>query len=203
MSGRNLAIEVLFNGVFWLWLLGLVPAAVVTVLKGRWAVFFAGWLTLGITWFVGALSLADPDSGWARRFYGEGRLARATDPVRHPLSARTAALWVAGTACLFLATGLIASRPAPIIGVDGSALQYSVGSSFLDSSPQPCQRHAQSWTCDVYDSEDSGDVPYRVKMHRLGCWTATRIGSFGEPSEKRLSGCVTIWDEIRLLDAIL
>jgi hypothetical protein len=203
VSGGSLAIEVLFNGVFWPWLLGLVPAAVVTLLKGRLALFCVGWLTLGLTWFVGALSLADPGSAWARRFYGEERLARAADPERHPLPGRTAALWVAGIVSLFLVVGLLASRPTPVTGVDGTALQYSVGGSFLDSSAQPCQRRARGWTCGVYDSDVSGDVPYRVKMHRLGCWTATRIGSFGDPSERRLTGCVTIWDEIRLFNAIL
>ena len=73
--------ELLLNGVFWLWLPALVPAAVVTVLKGRLLLFFAGWLTLGVTWLVGALPLADPGSAWAKRFYGEDRLARAIDPV--------------------------------------------------------------------------------------------------------------------------
>lgn len=193
MSFVGLLLEVQLYGAFGLWLLGLAPAAVVAVLKGRLLYFFLGWITFGITWFVGALSPADPDSLWARRFYGEN----------HPRSAHTSAAWLFGSLALLLAVGLFAARPVPVLGVDGRALQYSVDGGGFSSSSDACAREDGAWTCQVYDSNLSGSVPYRVEMRRFGCWTATRSGWASEESPQRLSGCITIWDEIRLLNTIL
>jgi hypothetical protein len=200
----GLAIDTLIFGAFWLWLLALFPAAIVTVLKGRWLFFVTGWLLLGITWFIGALTLADPDSDWARRFYGEERLARAADPIRHPRPHRVTALWLSGSLALLLAIGLLAARPTPVIGVDGRALQYSVGGGNLGFPTQPCRHDADgAWSCTVWDNGYSSTVAYRVKVHHLGCWTATRAGWSAEGSAKRLSGCITVWDHFRLLDGAL
>lgn len=69
-----LAFEVPFFGTLLLGLLALVPAAVITLAKGRTLLFLCGWLTLGIPWIVGAIALAPPESSWAQRFYGEERL---------------------------------------------------------------------------------------------------------------------------------
>jgi hypothetical protein len=49
----------------------------VTALKGQWALFFAGWLTVGVVWWIAALRLARPGSWWARRLYGPDKFARA------------------------------------------------------------------------------------------------------------------------------
>lgn len=175
MNGGDLPLEVLFNGVFWLWLLALVPAAVVTLTKGRLLLFFAGWVTFGLTWLIGA------------------RPARAS------------AAWIAGAVAALLVVGLFAARPAPVVGIDGSALQYSVESGPLSFDTRPCEQLADHlWRCRAADEEASGTVPYRVKTRRLGCWTATRIGpEFGDESRRRLSGCVTIWDQLRLWDSLL
>jgi hypothetical protein len=195
--------EVLIFGAIWIWLVGLMPAALICVLKGRLLLFFTGFLTLGITWFLGAIPLADAGSEWARRFYGEERLARATDPVRHPLPGRTAAYWLSGSLVLLLVVGLVSARPTPIIGVDGEALQYSVdGGSLFDS--QPCPHEANgTWTCAVYDNAYSSTVSYRVRVGELGCWTADRSAPPGESSPERLSGCLTVWDQVRLFDQLL
>lgn len=204
MNG-TLPVEVLFNGVLLLYPLALIPAAVVTILKSRLSLFFTGFLTLGLTWLIGALMLADPESDWARWFYGEEKLARAGDPVRYPRPARTTVLMTAGVAALLFAVGLLASRPAPVIGVHGKALQYSVGGGNLGSSMPPCHPAGDGvWSCERYDDGFSGTVPYDVKVNGLGCWRAVRVGpSPGEGAEERLSGCITIWDEIRLMNAIL
>ncbi|HEX5714087.1 MAG TPA: hypothetical protein VFX85_12305 [Solirubrobacterales bacterium] len=62
----NAALEVIAHGVFWLWLLALLPVAVISVLKDRLLMFAGGWLTLGITWFIAALWRADDGtSRWA------------------------------------------------------------------------------------------------------------------------------------------
>jgi hypothetical protein len=46
-------------------------------LKRQWLLFAAGWLTIGLVWWIASLRLARPDSWWARRFYGQDKLARA------------------------------------------------------------------------------------------------------------------------------
>lgn len=201
----TLPVEVLFNGAFLLYPLALLPAAVVTLLKGRLSLFFTGFLTFGLTWLIGALMLADQESDWARWFYGEEKLARASDPVRYPRPARTTVLIISGVVALLLAVGLLASRPAPVIGVHGKALQYSVGGGNLGSSMPPCRPAGDGvWSCQRYDDGFSGTVSYEVKVDGLGCWRGVRVGATpGEGAEKRPSGCITVWDEIRLMNAIL
>lgn len=51
----------------------------VTALKRHWLLFVAGWLTVGVVWWIAALRLARPESWWARRFYGPEKLARARE----------------------------------------------------------------------------------------------------------------------------
>lgn len=60
-----------------LWVVLIVAPATITALKGQWALFAAGWLTLGTVWWITAPRLARPKSWWARRFYGRNKLARA------------------------------------------------------------------------------------------------------------------------------
>lgn len=58
-------------------LLSLGPAAVVTMLKGRWTLILAGLcLLFPLVWY-GAFALAAPESWWSRRFYGAEKTARA------------------------------------------------------------------------------------------------------------------------------
>ena len=56
--------------------LGHVGICVICLLKGKLVVGLAG-LPLPTVSFFGALRLAKPESFWARRFYGERKLARA------------------------------------------------------------------------------------------------------------------------------
>jgi len=205
VNGGALLGETLLNGVIWLYLLALIPAAVVTILKSRLSLFFAGFLTLGLTWVIAAAMLAEPDSDWAKWFYDERKLARSADPQRHPKPARETALLTGGAAALLLAVGLFASRPAPVLGVHGEALQYSVGGGNLGSSMPPCTRADDgAWRCKRSENGFSGTVSYRVETHGLGCWRAVRVGPRpAEGAPKRLSGCITIWDEIRLMNSLL
>jgi hypothetical protein len=55
----------------------IVAPLTVTALKRQWLLFVAGWLTIGLVWWIASLRLARPDSWWARRFYGPEKLARA------------------------------------------------------------------------------------------------------------------------------
>jgi F0F1-type ATP synthase assembly protein I len=57
--------------------LGHVGISVICMLKGKLVVGLAG-LPLPTVSFLGAVRLAKPDSFWARRFYGEKKLARAS-----------------------------------------------------------------------------------------------------------------------------
>ena len=51
---------------------------VVTVAKGRLGWFAVGLLTGGVIWVLTAFLVATPDSLWARTFYDDEKLARAT-----------------------------------------------------------------------------------------------------------------------------
>ena len=57
----------------------LVPAAVVTMLKGRWTILLAALCLLFPLLWYGAFALAAPDSWWSRRFYRGEKLERATE----------------------------------------------------------------------------------------------------------------------------
>jgi hypothetical protein len=57
----------------------IVAPLIVTALKRQWLLFVAGWLTIGLVWWIASLRLARPDSWWARRFYGPDKLARAQE----------------------------------------------------------------------------------------------------------------------------
>jgi hypothetical protein len=60
-----------------LWVVLIVAPASITALKGQWLLFAAGWVTLGLVWWIAALRLARPRSWWSRRFYGPDKLACA------------------------------------------------------------------------------------------------------------------------------
>ena len=60
-----------------LFLVLIVAPLIVTALERQWLHFVAGWLTVGLVWWIASLRLARPDSWWARRFYGPDKLARA------------------------------------------------------------------------------------------------------------------------------
>src|SRR5689334_10161787 len=101
---------------------------------------------------------------------------------------------MAGALVLLLALGFFALRPASILAMNGSALQSSVGGSWETG---PCRRlDRETWGCVKWDGQLSGTVAYRVRVHGLGCWSATRVGPPGEGSGKHLSGCVTILDYV-------
>jgi hypothetical protein len=193
MATAGLAFQTLTFGVAGVWLVALIPAATITALKGRWPLFFAGFLTLGLTWIVGAVSLAPPDSRWARRFYGEARLARAADPLRHPRPFRIVALAIGGTILAIVMVGLCAARPSPILGIDGGSLGSSVGTGGL-STTEPCLHiDGEIWRCARYDDLVSGPIKYRVGVRNSGCWTA-RVDDESVGRRKPLSGCITIVD---------
>ena len=60
-----------------LWVVLIILPATVTALKGQWLLFAAGWLTLGMVWWIAAIRLARPSSWWDRHFYGPAKRQRA------------------------------------------------------------------------------------------------------------------------------
>jgi hypothetical protein len=62
-----------------LWLVLIVVPLTITALKRQWLLFAAGWVTVGIVWWIASLRLARPESWWARHFYGPDKLARAQE----------------------------------------------------------------------------------------------------------------------------
>lgn len=155
--------------------MGVIPALVVTVIRGRWLFFWCGWLTLGILWFVGAL-VRDPDDS--------------------PPKPSVVAGVLAAVAAAVLVLGLFGARPSPVLGLDGDVLQGSIGGNLIGPTngcrPQP----DGGWLCSRYDDGYSGTVSYEVHANGLGCWHATRVGGAGEGSRERLSGCVTLYDYV-------
>lgn len=192
-----LIIEVVVFGAIIVWLLALIPAAAITMLKGQWRFFGWGWLTAGFLWFAAALSLAPPTSRWAQRLYDAGQRDRAKRPFGAQRSSLTFGVWAGSAVAMIALLGLFAARPSPILGVNGTALGNSLpdrgGGAFFSLWPPlgPCQRRgAHVWDCALYDQEGSGGtVNYRVKIHGLGCWTATPTQAGGRG---KLSGCLTI-----------
>jgi hypothetical protein len=166
-------VDALFYGAALFWLLTVVPAGVVTCIRGQWLYFWFGWLTLGILWYIGAL----------------GR--KPGQPAYEP---RKIVIALASVAAAFLVLGVFGARPAMVLGVDGGSLQNSVGNSLIFDSPRGCEREGRIWSCSKWDSGSSGAVPYRVKVNDVGCWQAVRVGYGGEGSPKRLVGCVTLYD---------
>lgn len=151
-----------------------MPAAVVTVLRGRWLLFIVGWFTAGALWFVGALV---PDD-------------RASERER-----RLSAIATAGIAVAFVGLGLFGARPAPLLGMDGRVLQNSVGGIATSiGEPHRCEQKGDDWVCGRYDTVSSGSVSYRTRVDGLGCWEATLVGPGGEEVPEELSGCAGLED---------
>jgi hypothetical protein len=161
--------SVVFYGVLFVYLLALIPAAVICCRKRQWLMFAAGWLTLGLVWFVGVAS------GESRRTLGYDALALI------------AAVLVIGAAY---------SHPAPVLGVDGGSLQASV-SGFAPGGGGEC-RHLGAggwqWECSRWDNQASGLAAYRVHVNRLGCWHGVEFGARRSTEGTRISGCVHLDD---------
>lgn len=190
-------LEVAVYGLVLLWLAALIPAAVITCLKNRWGLFALGWLTGGLLWFVGAAPLAPADSPWAQRFYDEEKRARAEQPYGQESPLSRVGVATALVLAVILVLGFFGSRPSPVLGLSGSALESSVGNGGrLFGTLSPCDRmDGGTWTCPRWESQFSSQVSYRVKVDGMGCWTAKLIGGGVEGGGPRyLSGCVHLLD---------
>jgi hypothetical protein len=173
--------EVLKWGLFLFWLLGLIPAAIVCGVRGRWGLFAAGFVTFGLTWFLG--SVVGLWKGWPLR------------PLRSGLAA-TAVLTVV------LALGVLGVRPGGLFGVDAGALATSFdGHSIFGGQSHGCEAvGGNEWICYSWDDQHSGTVASRIHLNDVGCWREKPygdgpIGKFEGVDEHR-RGCVHLDDYV-------
>jgi hypothetical protein len=153
------------------WAVGVVPAGVITAIRGQWLLFWCGWLTLGLLWFPGAL---------------------APDPEGPPRDPRWILVPVAIVAAM-LVLGIFGARPAPVLGLNGVVLQDSFGSGLLGIGDDSCEpAPGGTWKCSRFDAGYSSVVSYTVKADWKGCWHVVLKGRPGENSPKRRAGCVTL-----------
>ena len=54
-----------------------IAPVTITGLKGQWLLLAAGWLTVGMLWWIAMLRLARPGSWWDRHIYCPDKNARA------------------------------------------------------------------------------------------------------------------------------
>lgn len=173
MSSARPIIEVLLFGGVAVWILTAIPGAVLCVQKQEWGGFIAGFFTIGLAWVI----------------YGAVLL-----PRRHLAPA------VAIAGCSIVLLGGLATRPTPIVGLDGRALDNSLGGDGPFYASTPCERLAGSeWRCGRYEPAVSGPMPYRVKVNWLGCWTATRELRKRSVGPVRYKGCVSVVDSFLYL----
>jgi hypothetical protein len=71
----------------------LLGVAVICAMKGKWVFFAIGWFS-GIFWIIGASRLALPDSFWARRWYGDAKMAEAKRRFARRMRNRERGPWV-------------------------------------------------------------------------------------------------------------
>jgi hypothetical protein len=194
--------DVFSYGLVWCYLLGLIPAMLITAAKDLWTMFFAGLLSFGLAWFFGVLSWAKPDSLWANRFYPEG-LEPGSSELRERLKPRRQRLFAIAL-LTFVLIGAFSARPTVLIGTDPESLQHSVGGGLVLFEDQCRSGPGENWTCYIFDSGSSGDVPYLTEVDWAGCWTARSLHTGRlAPQVVEDSGCVTMFDHVRPLSRLL
>ena len=119
------------------------------------------------------------------------------DPERPRERMRVVGLTLAAVAVV-LVLGFLGARPTPILGLDGGALQASVGTTEIPMEGNSCEREGGgNWTCLRHDEEFSGTVPYRVHVNGLGCWHAKLlVRPDRETGPEDLSGCIGLVDYV-------
>jgi len=106
---------------------------------------------------------------------------------------RALILYFGCLALLLVALALVAFRPTPLTGFDGSDLASSVNSTLGPDGGHACKQVDDAWNCPVWNNTASGPVTYRVEdPDWLGCWNAERVKPPLGP--RTLSGCITLLD---------
>lgn len=94
----------------------------------------------------------------------------------------------------FLALLIMVTRPALFVGVDGSALAYSIGEG--ESSSGECNKTpGGDWRCHLIGGDISGK--FKVSVNWMGCWKATLVQASPEASPPaKTDGCIQLGDVI-------
>lgn len=93
-------------------------------------------------------------------------------------------------------------RPATLIGASDKSLAYSIRKE-ADSNEASCRGDDPDFTCVVFASGSPARSGYSVNVDDYGCWEARSSGggeAAGAGFARRLSGCITVVDLIRLDD---
>ena len=97
------------------------------------------------------------------------------------------------------AAGILAARPAIVLGVDGKSLAHSLESKTGSGGDPPrCEPvRPRGWLCSVLISSDGGPTDYELSVNARGCWRArlVNLGELGGPSNA--SGCVGLTNLVR------
>ena len=92
-----------------------------------------------------------------------------------------------------ISIGLLAYRPATVVGVDGDSLANSFGGNLMSK----CEETGKVWLCRISTDPSSGAQRFVVETKAFGCWDAWKGDSAAsaEGSPNR-SGCIDAIDLI-------
>jgi hypothetical protein len=92
-----------------------------------------------------------------------------------------------------ISIGLLAYRPATVVGLDGDSLAISFGGSVMSK----CEEKDEAWLCRISIEPSSGAQRFVVETKAFGCWDAWKGTSVAdaEGSPDR-SGCIDALDLI-------
>jgi len=90
--------------------------------------------------------------------------------------------------------GLLAYRPATVVGVDGDSLANSAGGSISSKCEQLSD---EVWLCRITDDPSGGAQRFVVETRALGCWDAWKGTSTADAKgSPNRSGCIDAIDLI-------
>jgi hypothetical protein len=94
--------------------------------------------------------------------------------------------------------GLLAYRPATVLGIDGETLANSLGEELgLVPGKRECEKQADDeWRCSLSGgSSEGGGGMFVVSTRAFGCWDAEQVSSAAGPGTPRpVSGCIDAFD---------
>lgn len=117
------------------------------------------------------------------------------------------AVIVSGTMLTLFFIGLVVmvTRPALLVGVDGSSLAYSLSGGLSGSSEGgSCSKADGAWRCSVHGPNATGS--FDVDVNWMGCWKARSRNPAArqagpdprQAGPDQLSGCIQLGDVIQI-----
>jgi hypothetical protein len=112
-----------------------------------------------------------------------------------------AALVVVGVVAT-LALAYLPSVGRPSAKAIETSVFDEIGGIDLGSDGCRTVRPRRVWRCDVFDTDTSVMVRYRVEMRGKRCWRARRTG-YGRVLPRSAEGCVRLGDQVRPLHRLV